>query len=188
MGVADWLAGLTRAQENRSVPWRDQLWRNRVLQDPYYRFSSLAELRAAAALGVRLDVNRAAVDDWLRLPGLSIHQAKALAALSQRGVEFHCLEDIAAALSLPVQRVQPLAPVLQFCYYGGDGERVQSINLNTASFEQLVQIPGVDLALAEAILSDRQRYGAYRNLIDLQQRLQLSGSVIAGLMHYLSFG
>lgn len=182
MGVADWLAGLTRSQTKRPL-----LWRDRVLQDPYYRFSSLEELRAAAALGVRLDVNRASIDDWLRLPGLSIHQARTLSALSQAGVEFHCVEDIAAALSLPMQRVQPLAPVLQFCYYGEGVERVQSINPNTASLEQITQIPGLDLALAKAILQDRQQRGPYRNLIDFQQRLQLSGPMISDLMHYLSF-
>jgi DNA uptake protein ComE-like DNA-binding protein len=162
--------------------------RHRFLQDPYYRFQSIAELQAAAALGIKLDVNRASVDDWLRLPGLSIHQARALVMLNQAGVQFHCLEDVAAALGQPVQRLQPLAPILQFCYYERDGlDVIQWVNPNQASAEQLIQLPGTDAALVQKIMTERQRRGPYRNLIDLQQRLGLPGHLIAELMHYLRF-
>ncbi|MBF2049142.1 MAG: helix-hairpin-helix domain-containing protein [Leptolyngbya sp. IPPAS B-1204] len=162
--------------------------RHRLFQDPYYRFQSVAELRAAAALGIKLDVNRACVDDWLRLPGLSIHQARTLVTLSQAGVQFHCLEDVAAALGQPVQRLQPLAPILQFCYYDDDSlDAIQPINPNRASQQQLMQIPGMNAVLVQNLIWERQQRGAYRNLVELQQRLQLPGSLIAELMHYLRF-
>jgi DNA uptake protein ComE-like DNA-binding protein len=158
------------------------------LTDPYHRFQSVAEVQRAAALGIRIDVNRACVDDWLRLPGLSIHQARSLVALAQSGIQFHCIEDLAAALSLPVQRLQPLGAILQFCYYDAASlEALPRFNPNTASAELLTQIPAVDLFLARAIVQNRQRYGAYRNLIDLQQRLGLSGQLTSDLMHYLQF-
>ena len=48
--------------------------RSRILENPYYRFQSPFEIAVAADLGVRIDVNQAGVDDWLRLPGISIHQ------------------------------------------------------------------------------------------------------------------
>ena len=161
--------------------------RSQRFADPYYRFQSIAEVQQAAKLGVRLDANRSGVDDWLRLPGLSIHQARSLVALSQSGVQFHCIEDIAAALSLPVQRLLPLGVILQFCYYDLDSPiEIQPLNPNLASLEALSQIPSVDLFLARAIVQERQR-GAYRNLVDLQQRLALPGQTIADLMHYLRF-
>ncbi|GAB4378724.1 MAG: hypothetical protein Kow00121_31270 [Elainellaceae cyanobacterium] len=162
--------------------------RSRILNDPYYRLRSLEEVRLAVALGIRIDVNQATVDDWLRLPGVSIHQARSLAALSQAGVPFHCLEDIAAALDLPVTRLRPFEAILQFCYYGAESlDRVQLLNPNLASVEQLTQVPGVDLFLARAIVQNRQQHGAYRHLADLQQRLQLPGQLTADLMHYLQF-
>ncbi|HEY9641103.1 MAG TPA: ComEA family DNA-binding protein [Coleofasciculaceae cyanobacterium] len=162
--------------------------RSQILNDPYYRLQSAAEVRLAAELGVKIDVNRACVDDWLRLPGLSIHQARSLVSLTQAGVQFHALEDIAAALSLPIQRLLPLLPVLQFCYYDADSlSEVQPINPNTASLEKLTQIPAVDLFLARAIVQNRQAYGDYRSLAELQQRLALPGQVTADLMHYLRF-
>lgn len=162
--------------------------RSTLLTDPYYRFQSIAEIQQAASLGVQIDANRACVDDWLRLPGLSIHQARSLVALVQSGVQFHCIEDLAAALSLPVQRLQPLTAILQFCYYDAAGlDAIQLLNPNTTSAEHLTQIPVVDLFLARAIVKNRQQYGAYRSLADLQQRLKLSSQLTSDLMHYLQF-
>ncbi|MBD3882206.1 ComEA family DNA-binding protein [Phormidium tenue FACHB-886] len=160
---------------------------SQILNDPYYRFQSIAEVQLAAKLGVRIDANRAGVDDWLRLPGLSIHQARSLVALAQSGVQFHCVEDLAAALSLPVERLQPLLPVLQFCYYDSNSPiEIQPLNPNVASVEALSRIPAIDLFLARAIVEERQ-HRAYLNLVDLQQRLTLPGKAIAELMHYFRF-
>lgn len=162
--------------------------RSRLQQDPYYRFQSFEEVALAVELGIGIDVNRAEVDDWLRLPGLSIHQARTLVSLRKSGVQFHCLEDIAAALSLSPQRLQPLLPILQFCYYDPCSPcTIPPTNLNTASVETLVRIPAVDLFLARAIVHNRTQRGLYRNLADLQQRLQLPPSLTEALMHYVCF-
>ena len=162
--------------------------RSRILNDPYYRLQSLAEIELAASLGVKIDANQATVDDWLRLPGISIHQARSLAALTQAGVQFYGLEDVAAALNLPLQRLKSFQPILQFCYYDSDSpNQIQPINPNHASIEQLTRLPTVDLYLARAIVQHRQKAGPYRNLADLQQRLTLPPSLTAQLMHYLRF-
>jgi DNA uptake protein ComE-like DNA-binding protein len=162
--------------------------KSRIANDPYYRFQSLEEIRLAAALGIQIDVNQAAIDDWLRLPGLSIHQARMLTQLSQSGVYFYCVEDVAAALGMSIQRVKPLEPVMQFCYYDAESiYNLQRVNLNTASVEAIGQIPKVGAVLARAIVQNRLNNGTYKNLADLQQRLSLPSQVISNLMHYLSF-
>ncbi|MEB3355625.1 MAG: ComEA family DNA-binding protein [Synechococcales bacterium] len=154
---------------------------------PYYRFQSLEEVAIAARLGFAIDVNRATVDDWLRLPGISIHQARSLVQLTQSGVPLHSLEDLAAALGESVQNLRAIAPVLQFCYYAPEsGVALEPVNPNTASVERLLRLPAVDLRLAQAIVAHRQQ-APYRNLADFQARLQLSGALIADLMHYLRF-
>ena len=179
MGWGDWLP----ARANPEMQTRTKL-----LNDPYYRFQSMAEIQLAATLGISIDANLAGVDDWLRLPGLSIHQARSLVGLTQSGVQFHCLDDVAAALGLPVQRLKPLEPVLRFCYYDpASPTATPTLNVNQASVEALTRVPGVDLFLARAIAQHRQRSGAYRNLADLQQRLALPPTLTAELMHYLKF-
>lgn len=177
MPLPDWLSKLAGSTRARSPG----------LTDPYYRFQSAEEVQQAAHCGVRIDVNRAGVDDWLRLPGLSIHQARTLTELTQGGVSFHCLEDVAAAINVPVQRLQAVAPVLLFCYYSPDSAvTIQPINVNTSTAEQLLRVPSIDLYLARLIVQNR-RQGPYRNLPDLQRRLGLSPELTANLLHYLSF-
>lgn len=166
---------------------QSQTLRNRLLNDPYYRMQSTAEIMVAAALGIRIDVNQATVDDWLRLPGLSIHQARSLVELRGTGVQFYSVDDLAAALNMPWQRLKPLEPVLKFCYYDEEQDLQRRVNVNTATVETLQTIPVLDLALATAIVQNRTSTGTFRNLVDLQRRLSLPGKLISQLMHYLCF-
>lgn len=182
MALFDWIDSTTRNNSN----W--QPIRARLQNDPYYRLQSAEEIAIAAELGIRIDVNQASVDDWLRLPGISIHQARSLVELSGMGVQFYCLDDLAAALSVPIGRLKPLQPILNFCYYDADSLATpQQVNPNTASIEQLTKIPGVDLFLARAIVQTRQEGGVYRNLADVQRRLSLAPELISELMYYLRF-
>lgn len=175
------LKGLDRL-ESRLNPLRAKLQ-----QDPYYRFQSATEVQLAVQLGIQIDVNQATADDWLRLPGLSIHQARTLAQLTRSGVSLTCLADIAAALGLSEQRLQPLAPILQFCYYDPESAiQPVRVNANQASLEQLTRVPAIDLHLARIIVQQRQ-YRPFRNLADLQQRLQLPPQLTTALLHYLNF-
>lgn len=168
---------------------RLQRLRSKLLNDPYYRLQSAEEIAIAARLGIRIDVNQATVDDWLRLPGLSIHQARSLVELAAAGVKFYCIEDIAAALGMPIQRLEPLKPILSFNYYDDESldRPVNLINPNTADVESLAKIPFVNPSLAQAIVENRLSAGPYRNLADFQRRLNLSGDVIAQLMYFLRF-
>ncbi|MBD2356786.1 ComEA family DNA-binding protein [Tolypothrix sp. FACHB-123] len=168
---------------------RLQKLRTKLLNDPYYRLQSGEEVQIAIQLGIQIDANQATVDDWLRLPGLSIHQARSLVELSRSGVKFYCIEDIAAALAIPVQRLQPVKQLLNFVYYDEESLDCPAplVNPNTATVENLVKIPFIDLSLAQAVVQNRLSAGPYRNLVDFQQRLELPADAIAQLMYYLRF-
>lgn len=156
------------------------------LQDPTYRLTSLAEVAQAAELGFRLDVNQAAVDDWLRLPGISIRQAQVLVQLRQSGVSFHALDDLAAALGVTVPALQPLAPVLAFCYYNDlDPLTIRPVAVNQATLADLRRVPNLSPALAQALMKERQCRGPFRSIADLQRRLNLPAETISTLMHHL---
>lgn len=182
MTIFNWLSPISRLDPHF------QAIRVRIQRDPYYRLQSAQEIQIAATLGMKIDVNQASVDDWLRLPGISIHQARSLFELTSIGVQFCCLEDIAAALGVSVARLSPLQPILSFCYYDDESPLTQQvINVNICSVEQLTLIPAVDLYLARAIAQNRQNFGAYRNLADLAKRLSLNPQLTAELMYYLRF-
>ncbi|MBD0334625.1 MAG: helix-hairpin-helix domain-containing protein [Cyanobacteria bacterium Co-bin13] len=164
------------------------LLRQRLQADPYCRLQSYQEVKLAAELGFCLDVNRAAVDDWLRLPGLSIHQARLLVSLSQTGVAFHCLEDIAAALGTPAAALAPLLPVLEFRYYDpAEASGVTAVIVNRATVEELCQVPRIDPQTARAIVYDRNWRGPFRDAAEFQQRLHVPPDWMEHLIHYLRF-
>ncbi len=160
--------------------------RRRLQQEPFYRLESFAELQLAANWGLRIDANTASIDDWLRLPGLSIHQARALSQLTQQGIVLSCIEDVAAAIALPVAQIRPWEAILQFCYYDRLALEPQPLNANTATAAELASLPHIDICLAKAIVHDRQK-GPYRNLADLQDRLRLTAAMTTDLLHYLNF-
>ncbi|PSN18075.1 DNA uptake protein [filamentous cyanobacterium CCP5] len=160
--------------------------RTRLEQDPYCRLKTYQEVSLAASWGFRLDVNRASPDDWLRLPGLSIHQARLLSQLTATGMQFHCLEDIAAALDWPTSRLTPLAPVLSFYYYGTTGEFPQKTDLNRAAVSELAALPVLTQAQANAIARERQR-GPFRDAAEFQARLRVEPELMERLLHYLRF-
>ncbi|OLP17833.1 DNA uptake protein [Leptolyngbya sp. 'hensonii'] len=184
MSLLNWLSSIAQSSLNPDF----QAIKARILSTPYYRLQSATEIQVAATLGIRIDVNRASVDDWLRIPGISIHQARSLVDLTQTGVQFCGPEDVAAALGLPEQWLRPAIPILQFCYYDAASlETIGRVNPSTAPLEDLKRIPGLASSLAVAIGRDRQINGPYHDLADLQRRLSLPGELISQLMHYLRF-
>ncbi|MBW4672354.1 MAG: ComEA family DNA-binding protein [Cyanomargarita calcarea GSE-NOS-MK-12-04C] len=168
---------------------RLQKLRANLLSNPYHRLQSGEEIAIAVELGIRIDANQAVVDDWLRLPGLSIHQAQSLVEISRTGVKYYCIEDIAAALNMSVQRLKPLERIIDFSYYDEEAlsNPTQLINPNQATLEALMRVPFIDSSLAEAVVQNRASEGYFRSLVDFQQRLSLTPDAIAQLMYYLRF-
>ena len=164
------------------------LIRQKIINNPYSRLENGLEVQIAAELGVKIDVNQACVDDWLRLPGISIYQARSLVELVGMGMQLLCLEDVAAAIGVPIHRIKPLEPVLHFEYRDRHScLSPQKVNPNTATIAQLTQIPLLETDLAQRILVDRQKQGNYRNLADFQRRLSLDSPLVSRLMYYLQF-
>ena len=169
--------------------WKDRFdpVRARLRKNPQARLRSLAEVAIAAEMGLAIDANRASIDDWLRLPGISIHQARTLATLTQNGVAFFALEDIAAALGMPITRLAPLASVIHFHYYEPSPLVPQKLDLNRVDAAQLVQVPGLPPDWAEWIVRSRQS-APFRDLADFQRRCQVPPVAMARWIHYLRVG
>jgi DNA uptake protein ComE-like DNA-binding protein/TM2 domain-containing membrane protein YozV len=161
--------------------------RSRLQTDPTYRLQSPEEVAIAASLGIEIDVNRATESDWLRLPIITEAQGRSLVTLKEAGVQFLCLEDLAAALSVSVEPLMPLAPILKFYYYElGDVSNSSKVNPNQASIATLSKLPGMTLPLALQITHHRSSK-PFQDLADLQQRLSLPASTVETLMHYVQF-
>lgn len=173
----------------------------RLQSSPYAPLNTPEEIQLASHLELTIDVNRATLRDWQRLPQLSPTQSQLLVQLTQKGMQFNSLDDMAAALGVKVKMLQPLTPVLRFYYYedltspnvasGDDSEALLDdtsspipINPNQASLSEIMQIPNMTEGLAQQIIQQRQNQ-PYQNLVDLKERLSLSTETLASLMYYV---
>ena len=163
----------------------------KLRQNPARRLSDATEVQHAAALGWRLDVNRASAADWLRLPGISPSQVDLLIRLQQGGVQLSGPEDLQRLLELPRHQVEAWEPLLLFRWYGDGAAAVAGggrLDLNHAGATALErQLPQLDPARRARLLRERQR-APFRDLADLQQRLQLPPALVEELIGRVRFG
>jgi len=163
----------------------------KLRHDPQRRLRTAEEVRQAAALGWRLDVNRAGSSDWLRLPGITPTQVDLLLRLQQGGVQLSGCDDLQRLLDLPAAQVAIWEPLLLFRWYG-DGSpaaaRPVPVDLNRVSAGRLEQqLPQLNAERRQRLLRERQRQ-PFQDLADLQQRLQLPPALVEELIGRVRFG
>jgi len=163
----------------------------KLRHNPGLRLQSRAEVRHAAALGWRLDVNRATASDWQRLPGITPAQVDLLLRLQRGGVQLSGPEDLQRLLELPADLVATWQPLLLFRWYGNGAPatpRPLVVDLNRASAPELQrQLPQLDAIRRQRLLRERQR-GPFCDLADLQERLQLPPALVEELIGKVRFG
>jgi DNA uptake protein ComE-like DNA-binding protein len=163
----------------------------KLRQNPGRRLSSAQEVRHAAALGWRLDVNRATAADWLRLPGIEATQVDLLLRLQRGGVQLSGPEDLQRLLELPAALVASWQPLLLFRWYGDGAPAAPQplpVDLNRAPGQELERrLPQLNLERRQRLLRERQR-APFHNLADLQERLQLPAAVVEELIGRVRFG
>ena len=163
----------------------------KLRQNPGLRLQSSEEVRHAAALGWRLDVNRATATDWCRLPGISPAQVDLLLRLQRGGVQLSGPDDLQRLLELPADQVAAWQPLLLFRWYGEGAPhapRPLAVDLNRAAPQELQRhLPQLDDVRRQRLLRERQR-GPFRDLADLQERLQLPPALVEELIGKVRFG
>jgi DNA uptake protein ComE-like DNA-binding protein len=172
-------------------PIEQELLALKLEQDPNRRLSNALEVRQAAALGWRLDVNRATAADWLRLPGLEPAQVDLLLRLQAGGVQLSGPDDLQRLLELSPGQIEAWAPLLLFRWYG-DGAPASAppsqLDLNRAGAAELARsLPQFGQERCQRLLRERQR-APFLDLADLQQRLQLPAAVVEQLIGKVRFG
>ena len=160
----------------------------KLRQNPGLRLRNASEVKHAAALGWRLDVNRATRADWLRLPGLDVHHVDLLLRLQAGGVQLSGPEDLQRLLELPASVVAAWLPLLEFRWYGAPPATPSEarLDLNKARLADL-QVLGLSPERSQRLLRERAR-APFRDLADLQERLQLPPDLVESWIGKVRFG
>ena len=61
----------------------------------------------------------------------------------------------------------------------------QKLDINTATLDELLAVPGMPLGLAQAIVDYRDQFGPFRAMSDLRLQLGVDGPTVTGLRLYL---
>lgn len=176
------LLGLSEKQSLAVISYRNRkggfrsmsdLQQVRVLSDyflqriaPYVDFA-LDTVRSNTVLQtiveMRLDINRAGIEDWEKLPGIGTKLAQRIIRFKEKLGGFHRISQIGEVWGMSFETYQRIAPSLMI----GDIELAQ-IHLNYASTSELSAHPYIDFSLASSIVSQRNAYGFFKQVHDLR--------------------
>jgi hypothetical protein len=177
----------TDSNENAATIERELL-ALKLAANPDLRLRNADEVRQLAALGWRLDVNRATAADWLRLPGCTPSQVDLLLRLQAGGVQLSGPDDLQRLLTLPDDQILCWQPLLAFRWYGyGPPPGLAPVDLNRSSADQLQGRLPLDPERCRRLVRERSR-GPFQDLADLQQRLNLPSDLVEALIGKVSFG
>ena len=160
----------------------------KLQHNPALKLEDAEAVSRAAALGWRLDVNRATAADWLRLPGIAADQVDLLLRLQAGGIQLSGADDLQRVLDLSDALVRRWLPLLEFRWYGEPAAPLQSatrVDLNQASSQELAGL-GLDQTRLSRLLRERSR-SPFRDLADLQQRLQFPADLVESWIGKVSF-
>lgn len=145
--------------------------------------------------GERIDLDRAAAEELTRLPRIGPALAARIVADRAAHGPFRSLDALERVSGIGPATVEALKPYATFsgaltvpsvpsvpsAPRGGGAAVGQPVSLNTATADELTQLPGIGPVKAQAIVEDRQRRGPYRTLQDLMRVPGIGPATIARL-------
>jgi competence protein ComEA len=163
-----------------------------------------ARRRAPLADGELVDANQASEVELDRLPGVGPAAARAIVAAREGRGGFGHPEDLLEVRGIGQATLDKMRPHLAFSGSaaatrgpppqgpsgadprGGVGEPAGALDLNSATREQLEELPGVGPSLAARILAERERIGRFADLNDLLSVKGIGDATLARLRPHLS--
>lgn len=109
-----------------------------------------------------LDINRASMEDWQRLPGIGEKRARQIINFRESLGGFLRVEQVGEMYGLPDSVFQRIRPMLEL---GAAG--VRKINLNAASAEDLDAHPYISAKQAKLIVAYREQHGTFGSVDEL---------------------
>ncbi|MEG3932650.1 MULTISPECIES: helix-hairpin-helix domain-containing protein [unclassified Microcoleus] len=120
----------------------------------------------------KIDINECTKDDMVRILGLPIVYANDIESLQNEGYIFTHAEELSEIAGVPESHVRRIAPMICFSYNYQKELQFTWKRLNILSPEELIA-SGLDRYVAEKIVRERQRKGAYKSVVEVKRRTGL---------------
>ncbi|MGJ8454123.1 ComEA family DNA-binding protein [Pseudothermotoga sp. U03pept] len=139
-----------------------------ALEKNYGKTEESQHVVARKTVEFPIDVNSASYEDLLEIPGIGPAKAKAVIQFREQNGPFATVDDLTKVSGIGRVTVQRIAP-----YVKVEGavitERTKKINVNKATVEELMQLPGIGEVKASEIIKFRQQRGIFSKPDDLLQ-------------------
>lgn len=111
-----------------------------------------------------IDINLADTSQWIALPGIGSKLAFRIVNFRDKLGGFYSIEQVGETYALPDSTFQKIKSRLRV-----NGSGLRTININTATLEQLKMHPYIKWNIANAMIQYRQQHGPYQSVEDLQK-------------------
>lgn len=111
-----------------------------------------------------IDINTASQEDWKSLPGIGEVLSTRIMGYRERIGGFSSIDQVAKTWGLPDSTFRKILPLLKLA-----SPATLQVNINTAFENELMECPGIDRDLAQAIIIYRRQHGKFQTVNDLRQ-------------------
>lgn len=120
----------------------------------------------------RIDINRASVADWEKLPGIGEVLSRRIVKFREIKGGFREISEVRKTYGISDSLFQSLLPYLVL-----DTNNLPKLNLNRASAIELSNLAGIPLSLARAIVLYRKQNGPFADMEAVKKLVLISDSV-----------
>jgi DNA uptake protein ComE-like DNA-binding protein len=120
----------------------------------------------------KVDINECSKHELVNYLGLPIVYANNIESLLNEGYVFTHVEELIEIAGIPEKQITRITPLITFSYNYKKEADFSWKRLNTYSTDELITC-GLDGAIAQQIVAERQQRGEYKSLIDVKQRTGL---------------
>ncbi|MEJ5229459.1 MAG: ComEA family DNA-binding protein [Pseudothermotoga sp.] len=157
-----------------------------ALEKSYGKTEESQYVVARKTIEFPIDVNSASYEDLLEIPGIGPAKAKAIIEFREQNGPFATADDLTKVSGIGKVTVQRIAPYLKF-----EGavitQKAEKINVNTATVEELMQLPGIGEVKASEIIKFRQQRGTFSKLDDLLQVPGIGPKTLENIRDMITF-
>jgi competence protein ComEA len=148
-----------------------------------------------------VDLNSADVGTLRQLPGVGPHLAARIVEHRSKQGPFGSVDDLRAVPGIGPATLERLRPVVSLSpdaeanlapgspalpkSSGGKLSSGEQVDLNTATCEQLMGLPGIGRVLAERIVQDREGQGPFRSVHELTRVRGIKAKTLEKLLPYV---